>query len=341
MRRITFLIGNGFDINAGLATRYSDFYEYYYSQYPNDMLAKAVRDDYDFWSDLEVGLGKYVKDLAESNEELFFDSKDVMENALADYLESQMKRVQIGEEDEKDIAQEMQKNLRYFYNDFPKMYSEDIKRVIASVSEQLIYSFISFNYTDTLDRCVMLTKERLTENIGQHQSGSRMYGDLLGEVLHIHGTTSEELILAVNDESQIENERFCSNDLYRQCMIKAEANERLGQNKVADAKNLIDGSLIICIFGMSIGATDKMWWEYICKWLLGEDKRRLIIFAKSEESESRITNRMLFMNQDKILNKLKMNSGVSEDEWQVIKKKVYVIFDSPIFNVNVIGNKTT
>lgn len=75
--------------------------------------------------------------------------------------------------------------------------------------------------------------------------------------------------------------------------------------------------------------------------ILGEDKRRLIIFAKSEESEGRITNRMLFMNQDKILNKLKMNSGVSEDEWQVIKKKVYVIFDSPIFNVNVIGNKTT
>ena len=28
MRRITFFIGNGFDINVGLDTRYSDFYKY-------------------------------------------------------------------------------------------------------------------------------------------------------------------------------------------------------------------------------------------------------------------------------------------------------------------------
>lgn len=79
-----------------------------------------------------------------------------------------------------------------------------------------------------------------------------------------------------------------------------------------------------------------MWWEYICKWLMGAARRRLIIFVKSRERGKRITNRQLFMNQDKVLNKLKMNAGISEDEWQAIKSKVCVQFDSPIFNINVV-----
>ena len=80
MGRITFFVGNGFDINAGLDKKYSDFYQYYFSQYPEDMLAKSIKEDYDFWSDLEIGLGKYTKGITESNEELFLDSKDIMEN---------------------------------------------------------------------------------------------------------------------------------------------------------------------------------------------------------------------------------------------------------------------
>ena len=37
---ITFLIGNGFDINLGLKTRYTNFYPYYLEKYPEEMIAK-------------------------------------------------------------------------------------------------------------------------------------------------------------------------------------------------------------------------------------------------------------------------------------------------------------
>lgn len=333
---MTFLIGNGFDINAGLDTRYSDFYQYYFDQYPEDMLAKTIRADYDFWSDLEIGLEKYAKEITESNEELFLDSKDLIENALADYLEEQVSRIQIADGNADNIVKEMQNSILHFYEGFPNVQYEDIKNVIATIEESVVYSFISFNYTDTLDRCIQMAKERLPVTIGKHQCRTTVYADSLGDVLHIHGTTKEGLILAVNDETQVDNERFCTKELNRQCMIKSEANERLGQNRMRDAKMLIDGSTIICVFGMSIGATDKMWWEYICKWLMGAARRRLIIFVKSRERGKRVTNRQLFMNQDKVLNKLKMNAGISEDEWQAIKSKVCVQFDSPIFNINVV-----
>lgn len=40
MKNITFLIGNGFDINVGLDTRYSDFYKYHTDCYPDDKMPK-------------------------------------------------------------------------------------------------------------------------------------------------------------------------------------------------------------------------------------------------------------------------------------------------------------
>lgn len=45
MTRITFLIGNGFDLNVGLNTKYEHFYKYYIEKCPNDMLDKAIGDN--------------------------------------------------------------------------------------------------------------------------------------------------------------------------------------------------------------------------------------------------------------------------------------------------------
>ena len=40
---ITFLIGNGFDLNLNLNTRYSDFYKYYIENDPQDIISKSIR----------------------------------------------------------------------------------------------------------------------------------------------------------------------------------------------------------------------------------------------------------------------------------------------------------
>lgn len=100
--------------------------------------------------------------------------------------------------------------------------------------------------------------------------------------MHLHGTINEELILGVNDTSQIANEGFRNNQLYRQLLVKEEANKRFGQNKTQEARQIIDDSEIICVFGASIGITDKMWWTYISKWLQRSGNHRLIIFMKND-----------------------------------------------------------
>ena len=41
---------------------------------------------------------------------------------------------------------------------------------------------------------------------------------------------------------------------------------------------MIDSSVIICAYGMSIGQTDNMWWEYIGKWLKRRDTNIFVIY---------------------------------------------------------------
>lgn len=60
---VTYIIGNGFDLNLGLKTRYQDFYDYYMTKTsPNsqvELLKDTIKQDgYELWSDLEIGLGR-------------------------------------------------------------------------------------------------------------------------------------------------------------------------------------------------------------------------------------------------------------------------------------------
>ena len=60
--KITFLIGNGFDLGVGLKTRYSDFVPYYLSLPDNDpdiiAFKSIIESDKETWADAELALGK-------------------------------------------------------------------------------------------------------------------------------------------------------------------------------------------------------------------------------------------------------------------------------------------
>ena len=341
MTRITFFIGNGFDINVGLDTRYRDFYKYYTKENPEDKLAQAIKSDYEYWSDLEEGLGKYTANVTPEEEDSFWESEDRLEQTLADYLELQMERINIDSAEKKSkIANTMQKSLNSFYSELPKEQRQSIDNIIANIRENITYSFVSFNYTNALDTCVQMAKEIIPKSIGTHNAGSISFNHTIGEILHIHGTTTEEMIVGVNDDSQIANENFRNNPLYCQWLIKSATNQRFSQNKIRELQNMIDRSSIICIFGMSIGKTDKMWWESICKWLKGSSNRRLLVFVKrNTDLVKRVTKRVLFLSQNEVLDKIKMFSGLKEEEWNIVMSQIYIKFDASIFNINLVEGK--
>ena len=337
MRRITFFIGNGFDINVGLDTRYSDFYKYYLSHYPDDMLAKSIDKNYELWSDLESGLGNFTAKVEDGTEDAFWASEEKLENALADYLQSQTERIQISTEMEKTIANKMQQSLLRFQKELTVEQQRFMESLIYTLHDSITYSFICFNYTNALDKCVEITKKLIPKDFGNHKADNATnYTHSLGDVIHIHGTIQEELILGVNDTKQISNQKFQENPWYRQLLVKAEVNKRFGNDKIQTVRSYIDSSVAVCIFGMSLGATDKMWWNYICKWLQGADKRRLIIFSKPDQDMPRITKHRLFFSENIVLENLRVNTGINDAEWNRIVGKIFIKFDSDLFDFKLV-----
>lgn len=335
MPGITFFIGNGFDLNMGLETRYDQFCEYYIQHNPEDFLAQSMKRDIELWSDVEIALGKITEQVPDGEEDRFGESKDLLEIALGDYLEKEQKKIEITNEQQEQITKDMKRCLTSFYQELPVEHMQSIERIIKGCRGTLNYSFVSFNYTNVLDRCVEITKRRLNSDLGGYNADNgNQYPQKLGNVVHIHGTIENEMILGVNDIGQIADRRFTENSLYRQCMVKEEANNRFAQNKIQSVKKLIDGSCMICIFGMSIGETDKMWWQYIGKWLLASGEHRLIIYIRHNSQRKRVTARERFITENKILQRFKENSGIKE-EWEKAESKIYIVCNGNIFNFSV------
>ena len=141
-------------------------------------------------------------------------------------------------------------------------------------NEDYIYCYITFNYTNILDRIVQLYGSVSDSRvIATHICSGISKSNRIGKIIHIHGTTNEEMILGVNDESQVDNDALKADSIFLDTLIKKRMNYSIGQRKTENAISVIKDSHIVCIFGMSIGNTDKMWWEELINWLKTNEKK--------------------------------------------------------------------
>ena len=83
--RITFMVGNGFDLGLGIKSSYDDFYNWYckipsgkphIQQFKQDIMADMDRNllnDERTWADFELGLGAYTANFTKETVEEFLD----------------------------------------------------------------------------------------------------------------------------------------------------------------------------------------------------------------------------------------------------------------------------
>lgn len=327
--QITFLVGNGFDLNVGMKTGYRDFYDFYCKQCPDDLLAKAIAGDKSkdlkYWSDLESALGKYTGKISPENIGKFRDSETNLESKLVEYLDEQMKSVHY--EDEADISIKMNSTIRFFCNLSQSEDAQKIKTILDESGAQMKYSFVSFNYTDVLDRCLDILADRFNE-LQFVSFGSK-------KVLHIHGRIQgRDIVLGVNDASQIANERLRKSDEYFS-LVKKDINSRIYKStKIDEMHSIMDKSDIICIFGMSFGVTDKMWWQAVAKWLEQDSARMLVVYSR-EMNSSRVgrDDRSI---RERILNCFFNNGGISVTTRNRINEQIYVMGTKGIFDFKLV-----
>lgn len=320
---ILFLIGNGFDLNLGMKTRYSDFYKFYTSIKSGRSLIESLKNEIDGniknWSDLELELGNYTKNL--NSEEEFTEVYEDLGDRLAEYLQK------IEENFDFDKIEKTKLNE---YLSFPdnSLLAADRVELNAFRSKfknsQLNVNVITFNYTKSFEKLVGYENKKL--NIGSYNNQPIA----LQRIEHIHGYMNSRMIMGVNDVSQISNNKFHENQNIIDAFVKTNCNQ-VQKHTIDDwCKKQIARAQLICIFGSSIGDTDNYWWEFIGEQLKKEI--RLIIFEKGEKIPSRRPYKRAIIERRKIdyfLSKTKLN----ENEKKLAANKIIVGINTNMFDL--------
>lgn len=320
---ILFFIGNGFDLNLGMKTRYADFYKYYKtidsnSEYVNK-LKSSISEDLENWSDLELALGEYTEKM-NSQEDFDIAYEDIGEK-LSDYLEKEEIKFEFNKLDVKKF---------YDYLAFPEksLHQSDQNKITSFKSkwknQQWNVNLVTFNYTRTLEKLIG-DKHRQIQ-IGTHHNNPI----ILQSIEHIHGYTNDRRIMGVNDTSQIKNKTFHENQNILEALVKPLCNQAQRHTIDELCVRQVTEANLLCVFGSSIGETDNMWWA-----LMGDQLKKdcnLIIFQRSTDIDPTIgykKNRIERELKDRFLSR----TNLTEEQIEQVGHKIYIGLNTNMFNL--------
>lgn len=324
---ITFLIGNGFDLNLGLETTYASFITEYVKDIAmeqNPIIKKFKEDisrDPQLWSDAEIALGKYTA--AHNNPEDYYACHEDFCNALAERF-IQMEQIIDYEKLEETFVSGFSNSMKNILTGFREQEREQIKKSYSAVDGGYTYNFITFNYTYVLDKiCEIVNKHY--ECLGNRLYGGRYYRNTTGVIRHVHGTVDRDMVLGVNDMSQISNSDIFQgeNDIYLSQIIKQKTNEINQEYNDEKTWEVLKRSNLIVIYGMSMGATDNLWWKRIGEVMHDNGLLQLIIYDRHVPKDERfLLKRRLYEKQKRndFANLLNYSDVVKED----IKKRIHI-----------------
>lgn len=331
---ITFLVGNGFDISAGIDTSYQAFYKWYCEQPSStDIIEKfkqEIKDDInnggETWADFEIGLGKYTRKFSHENVDEFFECYEDAHESIIVYLEQRKNQFNIDNISEEDITR-LRAGLLNFYQELSPHDNVLFRNYFnTDTPNDTVFNFLSFNYTDVLDKCV---KKISSPPLKQWQYGGTVKRAIVkSNVLHIHGTSNEYPVLGVNDKLQIANQKLLSEPQFCDIMIKPQSVASIGQLWHTDADKLIESSHIICIWGMSLGSSDSLWWNKINKWLKANLGRHLVVFCYTKD----MPNNRSILKYNRVINQIKdlmmSYSGFSDSDIETIRNRIHVVLNT-------------
>jgi hypothetical protein len=266
---ITFFVGNGFDLNNGMNTKFTDFYNYIQEKKSpmnrklNDIYSN-IEKDIDSWSYFEMQLGLLTFEYDQVTKDNLLDDIEEFREDFIEYMTEQNKKFSF----DKSKAQEvLVKSLTEYMYQLDKTEKDDLFSIYSNHPSQRQFNFINFNYTDTLEQVMNVFKPNQSIAIGT--------------IIPIHKQLQTGMFLGVNDETQINSKIF--DELEQISLIKPLSNDEFRDDTNQEVESIVDNSNIVVIYGMSLGETDKKWWEYLVKWLEKNPNNRLIMHVYDKE----------------------------------------------------------
>jgi hypothetical protein len=320
---ILYIIGNGFDLNLDLKTSYNDFYQYYKTVKVDNLNVQKLKNNisqtYESWADLELALGNYTQHL-EKIEELDDILLDIGEE-LSRYLHLEEGKLE---------NYEINKGKFFDYLCFPEnlFLPADKESLLAIKSKwknhQWNLNIFTFNYTNVIEKIFGDNQKNVL--LAHHDNNTQI---LLGEIKHIHGYLDNNMVIGVNDISQIKNESFHKSRDVLESIVKSECNRANRSNIDRQLTNRINTANLICIFGSSIGETDNKWWELIGERLKSDC--HLIIFTKGAEIPPRIRH-MQARAERTIRDFFLSKTNLTEKGMETVEEKIFIGLNSGMFD---------
>ena len=280
------MIGNGFDINLGLKTTYSDFIETYLkTESKNEqigdfksLIRKEIKENPDTWADAEMAFGKLTAFFSDKpNPGRYFNMcQEDFCNALSVYLNKQQCRLtdELLNENRSKINS-INKALEEIANALRPVQRDTIMQELNNCGQGFDIYILDFNYTNTVKKVLDASKSPWgIRSWNNSNYNNRMFG-----VTHPHGTINQDMVFGVNDIIQIScPEIFKNDEINLRSFIKEKTNEMNGEYLEEKSVDILSKSDAIYIYGMSLGETDKRWWERIIQ-LMKEKPHLCVIIA--------------------------------------------------------------
>lgn len=248
----------------------------------NDVIAKSIRNYKSLlykkmetaiqkgehqWKDLELALGKLTAEFG-NDVEGFRDFYQDISGFLDRYLHSI---------DFRDPNQEKSERLRYdLLHPYEVLSSREQRELLGKFNSSEYWSInvITFNYTSTFED---LSKDVLS--VGTRDTRYSTLDTYYYGIRHIHGKLGEsDILLGVDNSEQIENHKFKANSDVTDFLLKPQGNVNDGSLVDDECQQLISEAVLICLFGLSLGETDKTWWNAIKQRFLDTENVVLLYF---------------------------------------------------------------
>ena len=337
---ITFLIGNGFDVGMGLKSKFTDYFPLYCSESLHKEerlkgLSKSILDDKEEWSYFERQLGEYTEKFDSNTVQDYINQEKDFLDGFIKYLEKEESKLSF--DDKPGIARMMtQALINYYTNDNLQRESETtIKNLyFENRSATHNYNFISFNYTSVLEKCLQTINRGIIKDSRPGSSEAVTIGKI-ANIEHVHGSINNYPIIGVNDKSQIKNSELAEDKRFQRRIVKPAINEIIRMNYDSRCSNIINKSTIICVYGMSLGETDRKWWDTILIWLSKSSKRQLVIFDYDEEYVTSSPFAWI-EKEEEILDKLTSYS-LNKMNAENYRSQIHIAVHKNIFQIDLMG----
>lgn len=325
--KILVLLGNGFDLALGLPTSYRHFLSYYTSL-PTENASAGVKklhelmqkeENKENWSDLEWQLGQEADNFKSAD--AYMDAIEDVRKELNSYL-SCVDKWFLPDRFDAQMYHTFVDNLQNFHLLFDtalrKSWETYLKEMVKAPNDKT-YAFITFNYTSTL--------EKMLNEVNDRGKGTIK----VGKIVHVHQTIDNNILMGVNDFSQISKDSFRNNYYVRTTIEKPYINKEIGEGYDEQCKEMIDQADCIILFGLSLGKTDHIWWQYIGA-SMTKKHQRIVYSAYDTHSTAGHWSNILKDTEHKrqfLLGKIKQNNATIPKEW------IYPIRQNRMFNFGV------